>query len=108
MLVSSKHKLKCLDLYGRSISNTSYPNVPLQAEPIKVRIVYDCNGVVETSFETYNRRAITSLKLVENNEIDYTYKSTNRLLLNELYAMRQQGSDVLIVKKRPHHRHFLL
>lgn len=74
------------------------PNVPLQAEPIKVRIVYDCNGVVETSFETYNRRALTSLKLIENNEIDYTYKSTNRLLLNELYAMKQQESDVLIVK----------
>lgn len=44
-------------------------------------------------------REIRSLKLVEDNEIDYSFKSTDRAPLNRLTARKGDCDEVLIVKK---------
>ncbi len=72
---------------------------PISEERIKARVVYDVDGVRETTFETYKRRNIERLRLVEDNAINYTFKSTDRSELNRLQALRDGCDEVLIMKR---------
>ena len=73
-------------------------DAPLSDERIKARVVYDVNGVCETTFQTYKRREILWLRMVEDNNISYTFKSTDRHELDRLLALRDGCDEVLIVK----------
>ena len=73
-------------------------DAPLSDERIKARVVYDVNGVCETTFQTYKRREIQWLRMVEDNDICYTFKSTDRHELDHLLALRDGCDEVLIVK----------
>jgi 4-amino-4-deoxychorismate lyase len=64
---------------------------------IKARFLYDEKGV-EMQFHPYEIRNVQSLKLIEDNSIDYTYKLTNRSALKALYEQRKNCDDILIVK----------
>ena len=73
-------------------------DAPLSDERIKARVVYDVDGVCETTFQTYKRREIQWLRMVEDNDISYTFKSTDRHKLDHLLALRDGCDEVLIVK----------
>lgn len=65
----------------------------------KCRVVYGQAGVVEVTYADYVLRPVHSLRLVAvGNEVDYAYKSTDRAVLNRLYAQRGAQDDVLVVK----------
>lgn len=63
----------------------------------KCRVVYDERDI-ELSYLPYEKRTVSSLKIVYNDEIDYTKKYLERSLLNELFALRADSDDILIVK----------
>lgn len=63
----------------------------------KCRIAYG-KAIEEITYVPYQRRKVSSLRLVTSDTIDYTYKSTNREELNILYAQRETADDVLIVR----------
>lgn len=65
----------------------------------KCRVVYSKLGIEKIEFVPYKRRVINSLKVVYDNDIDYTYKYTNRDHLNKLYEQRMNCDDIIIVKK---------
>ncbi len=73
-------------------------DAPLSEERIKARVVYNVDGVCETTFQTYKRREIQWLRMVEDNDISYTFKSTDRHELDHLLALRDGCDEVLIVK----------
>lgn len=73
-------------------------DAPLSEERIKARVVYNVDGVCETTFLTYKRREIQWLRMVEDNDISYTFKSTDRHELDHLLALRDGCDEVLIVK----------
>ena len=73
-------------------------DAPLSEERVKARMVYDVDGVCETTFQTYKRREIQWLRMVEDNDISYTFKSTDRHELDHLLALRDGCDEVLIVK----------
>ena len=54
----------------------------------KCRIAYG-KAIEEITYVPYQRRKVSSLRLVTSDTIDYTYKSTNREELNSLYAQRE-------------------
>lgn len=69
----------------------------LQTGLIKCRVVYSyCSVRVE--YERYNPRQINSLKLVEDNTIDYSFKYADRTVLNALLSQKGDCDEVLIVK----------
>ena len=70
----------------------------LPMEVSKLRVVYR-NDIEEVSIEPYTPREIRSLRLVECNDIDYEYKSTDRSMLNAAFKMRNGADDVLIVRR---------
>ena len=85
--------------YVASISLQKWlDDAPLSDERIKARVVYDVDGVCETTFQTYKRREIQWLRMVEDNDISYTFKSTDRHELDHLLALRDGCDEVLIVK----------
>jgi len=64
----------------------------------KCRVSYS-RDIENIEFERYIPRSIKSLRLIESDTTSYTYKYTNRDLLNELFAKRGQYDDILIIKK---------
>lgn len=54
--------------------------------------------VVKIDVQPYTIRKINSLKLVANDDIDYSYKYADREELNRLLAMKQDCDEILIVK----------
>ena len=63
----------------------------------KCRIAYG-KAIEEITYVPYQRRKVSSLRLVTSDTIDYTYKSTNREELNSLYAQRETADDILVVR----------
>jgi len=63
----------------------------------KCRVVYSSQPE-EVSFETYEPRTIGTLRLIENNTINYPYKYTDRQALNDLFAYRGNCDDILIIR----------
>jgi 4-amino-4-deoxychorismate lyase len=63
----------------------------------KCRVMYNESGIEKIDFSLYQPRLITSLQLVENNEIDYTFKGVDRSALDRMMA-NKTADDILIVK----------
>lgn len=74
---------------------TDIPNVQgLQ----KARVVYDENGITERSFAPYSIRKINSIAIVEDNDISYSWKSTDRSALMRLREKAPDYDEVIIIK----------
>lgn len=65
---------------------------------VKLRIRYNQKDRI-FHFEHYQTQKIESLQLVYTEELDYSYKYTERENLNALFAQKGKCDDVLIVKK---------
>jgi len=63
----------------------------------KCRVVYD-DKELDITYKEYKKRRVESLKIVYNDEIEYSKKYLERKLLNELFALKDNCDDVLIVK----------
>ncbi|MCI6160923.1 MAG: aminotransferase class IV [Prevotella sp.] len=72
--------------------------VPHEQGLFKARIVYDRYGLVERSCDPYTMRSIKTLQMVCGNQVDYTYKSENREVLNSLGKKKGHADEILIVR----------
>ena len=83
-------------------------NSELLSETIKVpefaqkglfrcRIIYS-KSIEKIEFLPYSFRQIKTLRLVESNGIDYSYKFANRSELENLFSQKGDCDDVIIVK----------
>ncbi|MFS4417726.1 aminotransferase class IV [Maribacter sp. 2307ULW6-5] len=64
----------------------------------KLRVEYNKKGTRHT-LEKYQRKRTAHLKLVFDDHIDYGLKYNDRRRLNDLFALRGQADDILIVRK---------
>ncbi|MDD2652445.1 MAG: aminotransferase class IV family protein [Sulfurimonas sp.] len=71
---------------------------PPQKGLFRCRLVYDTKGFIETTYHQYQKREINSLKILYDDSVEYAIKYTNREKLDALFAQREEGDDVLIVK----------
>ena len=79
----------------------AFVEVPADATKglFKCTISYN-TGVVNVQFQVYNKRKITSLKIITDNDIDYSYKYADRDNLNKLFAQRDGCDEILIIKNQ--------
>jgi 4-amino-4-deoxychorismate lyase len=63
----------------------------------KCRIAYG-SEVDNIRWEPYIARTIRTIRIVYDNEIDYTYKYDERTHLNALFAQRGNADEILIIK----------
>lgn len=64
---------------------------------LKCRVVYG-REIERLEFEPYEKRAITSLRLVNSDTISYGYKYADRAALDTLYQLKGTCDDILIIK----------
>lgn len=64
----------------------------------KCRIIYSETGVIETRITPYEVRAVTSLKIIHDDTIDYSLKYEDRSSIDNLFAKRNNCDDILIIK----------
>lgn len=88
-------------LYGHSDQIKLENIIEISANMSKHR--YKCrvltNGkTIQVYTEPYQQRKIKTLKVIVFNNIEYTYKTTNRTLLDKAFALRGECDDVIIVK----------
>jgi 4-amino-4-deoxychorismate lyase len=63
----------------------------------KCRVEYD-KEIRKTEFIRYNLKPVRSLKVVEDNTIEYNYKFTDRRSIERLWKKRNECDDILIIK----------
>ena len=63
----------------------------------KCRVVYS-DHIETVDFIPYEIKKISSLKTVTCNQIDYSYKYSNRNDINRLYHLKENCDDVIIIK----------
>lgn len=88
------------DLFGLndSIDLRDFINPDVSGECVKVRAVYDASGITEVTYSPYSPREIRTLRLITDNDIDYSYKSTDRSRLSALASEKGICDEVLIVR----------
>ena len=64
----------------------------------KARVVYGEQGIETVEYTPYSMREIHSLQVVEDDTIEYGYKSTDRSCLNALVAQKGSCDEIIIVK----------
>ena len=76
-----------------------YLNIPahLKNETVKCSIIYGIE-IIDVKYDLYQIRPVNSLQIINDNEIDYSFKYANRAKLNTLFQLRGQSDDILIVK----------
>lgn len=74
------------------------PSAPCAQGIFKVRVVYGGNGIEEIKVEPYQKKIVRTLRLVENNDACYPFKSTDRSVLTQAMQKRGVCDEVIIVK----------
>ncbi len=64
----------------------------------RCRLIYNQHKIIDVEYIEYKKREIRSLKLVYDDEIDYSYKYSERNNINSLFSLRGDCDDILIVK----------
>lgn len=67
-------------------------------ELYKARVVYGEQGVELVEYAPYSMRQIHSLKVVCDDDIEYSYKSTDRSRLNALVEKKDCCDEIVIIK----------
>jgi 4-amino-4-deoxychorismate lyase len=88
-------------LFGQSdfIEIEKYINIPdtLSDKRYKCRLTYDGKTLAYT-IKPYTQRVIRSLRLVHDDEINYSVKTNQRHQLDRAYEQREGCDDIIIVK----------
>jgi len=63
----------------------------------RCRLTYDLENM-DITYHEYKKREVNSLKLVYDDSIEYSKKSTSRENINQLFEKRAECDDILIVK----------
>ena len=66
-------------------------------ERTKCRIEYNTD-IITIGYSIYHLRPVTSIRLISCDDIDYSFKNSDRSLLNQLFSNRKNCDDILIIK----------
>ncbi len=88
-----------VQFYGKEIETEKIKNVEIPVSPsiMKCRILYDTD-IRQIEFNYYYKRRIDSLKLVIDENIDYSFKYANREVFSHLLRQKDDCDDILIVQ----------
>ncbi|MAD42140.1 MAG: branched-chain amino acid aminotransferase [Arcobacter sp.] len=87
------------------IANTIALNINLQDyiyppsnKLLKCKVTYNDEGVLDVQYSEYKKREIKSFKIIFDDDIQYSKKSTNRKKLDTLFEKRDNCDEVIIIK----------
>lgn len=85
------------DIGSNSFDNLKdYLSPPLDGT-YRCRLTYNSNNI-SVSYHKYKKREVSSLKLIFDDNIEYSKKYTNRNEIDKLFALKGDSDEILIVK----------
>lgn len=94
-----------LEYHNKRIANTIALNINLQEyiypptnKLLKCKVIYNDEGILDVHYSEYKKREIKSFKIIYDNNIEYSKKSTNRIYLDSLFKKRDNCDEIIIVK----------
>jgi 4-amino-4-deoxychorismate lyase len=94
-----------LSYHNKRIANTIGLNIDLQEyiyppseELLRCKVIYDESGILSVDYFPYNKREIRSFKLIFDDEISYDKKYLNREGLNNLFNLKDDCDEIIIIK----------
>jgi 4-amino-4-deoxychorismate lyase len=81
-------------LLSEALSRRKWPDDKIW----KVHIEYDGSGILLVKTEEYHIRQIRNLRLIDDDEISYAYKSADRRCLSDLSALKGDADEIVIVR----------
>ena len=87
----------------RSLGKTEFHTLSTYINPsedglYRCRLIYTLSNTIEVSYHSYTKRNIKSLKIIEDNTLNYSQKALNRDELTALYERRADCDDILITQ----------
>lgn len=71
---------------------------PPSSKLLKCKVIYNEEGIIDISFSQYKKRDISSFKLVYDDTISYSKKSSNRDCLDKLFLQKDECDEIIIIK----------
>jgi 4-amino-4-deoxychorismate lyase len=65
---------------------------------LKCKVLYNHEGIIDIHYSKYIPKHIDSFRIIEDNNITYKYKSTNRKMIDNLYKQKDGSSEIIIVQ----------
>ncbi|MFT7003113.1 MAG: 4-amino-4-deoxychorismate lyase [Sulfurimonas sp.] len=86
----------------KSLNVSNFKSLNKYLNPPKIglyrcRLTYDSKNI-EVSYYKYKKREINSLKLIYDDKISYSKKTSNRDAIDKLFDMKEACDDILIIK----------
>ncbi len=91
------HKKRIAKTIGSNLHLEEYIYPPNDAL-LKCKVLYDLDGIIDIEYSPYNKKKITSFKLLYDNTISYEKKSANREQLDNLYSQKETSDEIIIIK----------
>ncbi|WP_419771367.1 MAG: aminotransferase class IV [Candidatus Marinarcus sp.] len=94
-----------LEYHSRRIARTISLNInlheyilPINDDALKCKVIYDMYGILDVIYEPYVRKEIKTFKIIEDNTLEYKFKSTNRDAINALLEHKDGADEIIIVQ----------
>jgi 4-amino-4-deoxychorismate lyase len=81
-----------------NINLREYIEVEYSRTRIKCRVIYN-QHIISVEYDEYEQNNINTLKIIEDEAIEYKYKYLDRASIDNLFKKRDKCDDILIVKK---------
>ncbi|MEA2018154.1 MAG: aminotransferase class IV family protein, partial [Campylobacterota bacterium] len=94
-----------LSYHNKRIARTIGININLQEyiypptnKLLKCKVIYNQENILSIKFTPYKYKNIKSFKIIQDDTIDYRYKSLNRKDIDKLYEKKENCDEIIIVK----------
>ena len=91
------HEQRIFNTISKKIDLSSVLNPPSKGI-FRIKMIYDKNKILETSYFAYQKKRIRKLQLVYADTIDDSFKYLDRSDIDALYSKRKDSDEIIIVK----------
>lgn len=93
----SFHEKRVARTIGMNLNLQEYI-YPISSKLLRCKVIYDENSILSVDYFEYKKREIKSLKLIFDDEIEYSKKLLNRESLDNLFSKKEDADEIIIVK----------
>ena len=99
------YKIYNLNFHNARLAKTIAKNInlaeyiyPFNSNLLKCKVIYNKSEILSVDFETYKKRHIQSFKIIYDDNISYSKKSTSRDDINKLFNQKDRADEIIIIK----------